>query len=111
MKPITRGFAVSLFLTAAIAAPGSAGVADTASACLRGDGIGQIKMTAADRALATDKQGKRYTVTFVMPCGARFQNVFFVFKPENLPTCIVPGTAFATNSRGVCVVKNVAPAG
>jgi hypothetical protein len=94
----------SLFLVAAFAATGNA----TAAVCLRGDGIGQVKMTAASQAVVTGKDGQRYTVTFVAPCGARFQNVFFVFKPENLPLCIGPGTAFPTNSRGVCVVKSVA---
>jgi|WetSurMetagenome_2_1015567.scaffolds.fasta_scaffold308407_1 hypothetical protein len=94
----------SLFLLAAFTATGNA----AAAACLRGDGIDQVKMTAASQAVVTGKDGQRYAVTFVAPCGARFQNVFFVLKPENLPVCIGAGTAFPTNSRGVCVVKSVA---
>jgi hypothetical protein len=107
MKLIAGAFAVALLLSSAVAAT-AAGA--EAKVCLRGDGIARIKMTAAGQALAADKQGTRYLVTFVTPCEARFQNTFFVLKPENLPTCIVPGTAFRTNRLGVCVVKTVAPA-
>jgi len=104
MKGHSGILTVSVFVAAAVAA-GRAGAAD--AACLRGDNIGYVKMVSADKALATDKQDGQFDIVFTGPCGARFLNVFFVLKPENLPVCVVPGTAFPTNSRGICVVKSV----
>jgi hypothetical protein len=97
----------TLLLASAIfaAAAGTASAAGTA--CFRGDAIGHVKMTDGDKAVATDKQGKRFDITFAGLCGARHLNVYFVLKPESLPLCIAPGTAFPTNREGVCIVKSV----
>lgn len=82
--------------------------ASVAAECLRADAVDHIKMTGPATALATDRRDHRFDVTFVAPCGARHANVFFVMKPESLPTCISAGTALPTNREGVCVVKTVA---
>ncbi len=82
--------------------------ASVAAECLRADAVDQIRMTGPATALATDRRDHRFDVTFVAPCGARHANVFFIVKPEFLPTCISAGTALPTNREGVCVVKAVA---
>lgn len=75
--------------------------------CLRSDAVGQISMAGATKAIATDKQGAKFDVVFLAPCGARYQNTYFVLHPENMPACIAAGTALPTNDRGVCVVTSV----
>jgi hypothetical protein len=91
----------------------SAFFANAASAaeavCLRGDSIDRVKMVGEATAAASDRQNRQFDITFVAPCGARHQNVFFILKPESLPVCIIPGTALKTNTEGVCVVKSISP--
>lgn len=94
--------------TVLLTAPFLAGAANAAdAACLRSDTIESVKMMGEATATATDRQKRHYDITFVGPCGARHQNVFFILKPESLPLCIGPGTGLKTNSEGVCVVKTV----
>lgn len=95
------------YLMAAVLFAEASLAADTA--CLRADNIDQIRMTGAATALATDKQKQTFDITFVGSCGARHRNVFFVLRPESLPTCVAAGTALPTNSEGVCVAKTVTP--
>jgi hypothetical protein len=83
----------------------AANAADTA--CLRGDNIDSVTMVSADRATASDRDHRLFDITFVGACGARHLNVFFILRPESLPTCIVPSTAFHTNREGVCVIKAI----
>ena len=87
----------------------AANAADTV--CLRGDNIDHVTMISASTAKASDRDHRLFDISFVGPCGARHQNVFFILKPESLPTCIIPGTAFPTNKEGVCVVKTVGARG
>jgi hypothetical protein len=97
---MTYLLAAALFAEASVAA-------DTA--CLRADNIDQIRMTGAATALATDKQKRRFDITFVGACGARHPNVFFVVRPDFLPTCISAGAALPTNTEGACLAKTVKP--
>lgn len=75
--------------------------------CLRGDDIDQIKMTGPATALMTDKHHHAFDITFVGSCGTSRPETFFVVRPNRLPACVTPGTAFPTNRSGVCVVKSV----
>jgi hypothetical protein len=97
---LTCLLAAALFAQVSVAA-------DTA--CLRADNIAQIRMTGTATALATDKQKRHFDITFVGACSARHPNVFFVVRPDFLPTCIAAGTALPTNTEGVCVAKAVKP--
>ena len=75
--------------------------------CLRGDSLDRITMTTPLKAKATDASGRKYDITFVAPCGARHQNVYFVTNPDKLPTCLKSGAALPTNVQAACVVKSV----
>lgn len=95
---LTYLIAAAVFAEASVAA-------DTS--CLRTDNIAQIRMTGAATALATDKHKRSFDITFVGACGARHPNVFFIVRPDFLPTCVSAGTALPTNTEGVCVAKTV----
>lgn len=97
---------LTCLIAAALLAEASV-AADTA--CLRADNIDRIRMTGAATALATDKQKRSFDITFVGACGARHANVFFIVRPDFLPTCVAAGTALPTNIEGVCVAKTVKP--
>jgi hypothetical protein len=91
-------------LLAALMLPMTAHAGDV---CLRGDNLDHITMTGPLQATATDKSGRKYDITFVAPCGARNQNVYFVTNPDKLQTCLTPGVALPTNLQAACVVKSV----
>ncbi len=95
---LTYLFAAMLFAQSSIAA-------DTV--CLRTDNIDQIRMTGPTTALATDKQKRKFDIVFIAACGARNPDVFFVVKPDFLPSCVRAGTALPTNTEDVCVAKTV----
>lgn len=78
------------------------------ASCLRGDDIDRIKMTGAATAVMTDKKHHSFDIAFVGPCGKDNPNTYFVVRPDMMPACVTPGTAFRTNRAGVCVVKAVA---
>lgn len=98
---------MQLFATALLAALVLPVAAHAGDECLRGDSLGRITMTTPFQAKATDTSGRKYDITFVAPCGARHQNVYFVTNPDKLPTCLKPGTALPTNAEGPCMVKAV----
>ena len=97
-----RLFAMSLL--AALLLPTAAHARDV---CLRGDRLDHITMTTPLRAAVTDKSGRKYDITFVAPCGARHQNVYFVTNPDKLPTCLKSGAALPTSVQAACIVKSV----
>ncbi len=90
----------------ALAACAQASLAGT-TVCLKSDSVGQIRMTGTSTARAMDRDRHTFHLTFMGPCGARHQNVFFVMKPDFMPACIKPGTALPTDSEGVCVVTEI----
>lgn len=100
---------MKLMLLVAVAAFTQASFADDKT-CLRTDNIDQIRMTGSDTAVATDRTHRAYDIVFGKGCGARHPNVFFIIKPDFLPTCITPGTILPTNREGNCLVKKVAAA-
>lgn len=77
--------------------------------CLKSDSVDQIRMKGDATAVATDRQHRAFDIVFIAACGARHPNVFFVLKPELMPSCFGPGTALSTNREGPCVVKSVTP--
>jgi hypothetical protein len=94
----------TVFLACACFAPAANAAG---AACLRGDNIDHVSMVSASRATASDRDHRLFDIAFVTPCGVRHQNVFFILRPESLPTCIVPGTAFPTNKEAACVIKTI----
>ncbi len=92
--------ALSLVVVALFAQSSFAG-----EVCLRADKIDQIRMTGDATAIATDRNGHVFDLTFVAACGARQPNAFFIIKPEFLPACIAKGVALPTHKQGPCVVK------
>jgi hypothetical protein len=64
-------------------------------------------MSGDSAATVKDKDGKSFTIAFTGPCGARHVGVYFLTEPENMQTCVKPGTSLATNSSGACIVKSV----
>lgn len=99
---MTRG-AILLTLISTVVATG----AQADQACLRSDQFKQITMSGDSAATVKDKDGKSFTVAFTAPCGARHVGVYFLTQPENMQTCLKPGTALATNTSGACIVKSV----
>lgn len=75
--------------------------------CLRSDRLDQIKMTGPATAVVTDREHYTFDITFVGSCGAHRLNEFFIIRPESMPACVSPGTAFPTHTAGVCVVKTI----
>lgn len=102
---MTRG-TVLLFLALG-AGIGGAQADPAGQACLRSDQLKQITMSGDSAATVKDKDGKTFHIGFTAPCAARHVGVFFLTEPENMQTCLKPGTALATNKSAACIVKSV----